>query len=56
MFRDLLELIQIGIKRIITSRIFALAVIFVCMFAGLVIKLFDLQIVRGEEFMQKYES
>lgn len=56
MFRDLLELIQIGIKRIITSRIFALAVIFVCMFAGLVVKLFDLQIVRGDEFMQKYES
>ena len=56
MFRDLLELIQIGLKRLLTSRIFALAVIFVCMFAGLVVRLFDLQIVRGDEFVKKYES
>ena len=56
MFRDLLELIQIGFKRILTSRIFALAVIFVCMFAGLVVRLFDLQIVQGEEYVKKYES
>ncbi len=56
MFRDILELIQIGIKRVITSRIFALAVIFICMFAGLVVRLFDLQIVRGEEYVKKYES
>ncbi|MCI9148092.1 MAG: penicillin-binding protein [Hungatella sp.] len=56
MFRDLLELIHIGIKRVITSRIFALAVIFICMFAGLVVRLFDLQIVQGEEYMRKYES
>jgi len=56
LFRDLLELIQIGLKRILTSRIFALAVIFVCMFAGLVVRLFDLQIVQGEEYVKKYES
>ncbi len=56
MFRDLLELIHIGVKRVITSRIFALAVIFICMFAGLVVRLFDLQIVQGEEYMRKYES
>ena len=56
MFRDLLELIQIGLKRILTSRIFALAVIFVFMFAGLVVRLFDLQIVQGEEYVKKYES
>ena len=54
MFRDLLELIQIGLKRILTSRIFALAVIFVCMFAGLVVRLFDLQIVMGEEYQKNY--
>ena len=56
MFRDLLELIHIGVKRVITSRIFALAVIFICMFAGLVVRLFNLQIVQGEEYMRKYES
>lgn len=56
MFRDLLELIQIGLKRLLTSRLFALAVIFVCMFSGLVVRLFNLQIVRGDEFVKKYES
>lgn len=56
MFRDLLELIQTGVKRALTSRLFALAVMFICMFAGLVVRLFDLQIVRGEEFVKKYES
>ena len=52
----MLELIHIGVKRVITSRIFALAVIFICMFAGLVVRLFNLQIVQGEEYMRKYES
>ncbi|MCI8662677.1 MAG: penicillin-binding protein [Hungatella sp.] len=56
MFRDLLEITQIAIKRVITSRLFALAVIFCLMFAVLIGRLFDLQIVRGEEFMTQYES
>ncbi len=56
MFRDLLEIVQIAIKKVITSRLFALAVIYICMFAVLVGRLFSLQIVRGEEFMSDYES
>ena len=40
----------------ITSRLFALAVIFILMFAGLAGRLFDLQIVHGEEYMSQYES
>ena len=48
MFRDLLEIIEIGFRRVITSRLFALAVIFILMFAGLAGRLFDLQIVHGE--------
>lgn len=56
MFRDLLEIVQIAIKKVITSRLFALAVIFILMFATLVGRLFNLQIVHGEEFMSDYES
>ena len=56
MFRDLLEIIEIGFRRVITSRLFALAVIFILMFAGLAGRLFDLQIVHGEEYMSQYES
>ncbi len=56
MFRDLLEIAQIAIKKVITSRLFALAVIYICMFAVLVGRLFSLQIVHGEEYMSDYES
>ena len=56
MFRDLLEIIEIGFRRVITSRLFALAVIFILMFAGLAGRLCDLQIVHGEEYMSQYES
>lgn len=54
MFRDLLEIAQEFIKKIISSRLFALAVIFICMFLVLVGKLFDLQIVHGEETLNQY--
>ncbi len=56
LFRDLLEIIQISVKRVITSRLFALAVIFIGLFATLVTRLFSLQIVHGEEYMKQYES
>lgn len=54
MFRDLLEITQEFFKKIISSRLFALAVIFVCMFMALVGKLFDMQIVHGEETQKQY--
>ncbi len=56
LFRDLLEIIEIAIKKVVTSRLFALAVIFSLMFMVLIGRLFNLQIVQGEEFMSKYES
>ena len=54
MFRDLIEITQEFFKKILSSRLFALAVIFLCMFAALVGKLFDLQIIHGEETLNKY--
>lgn len=56
MFRDLLEIVQIAIKKVITSRLFALGVIFIFMFGTLVGRLFELQIIHGEEYMSDYES
>lgn len=54
MFRDLLEVLQEFFKKVITSRLFALSVIFVCMFAGMIVKLFDMQIVNGEAAQKEY--
>lgn len=54
MFRDLVEIAQEVFKKILSSRLFALAVIFSCLFFVLVGKLFNLQILHGEEIQNKY--
>lgn len=56
MFRDILEILQETVKKIAGSRVFALAVIFTLMFAGLVGKLFNMQIVNGEQYLTQYVS
>lgn len=54
MLKDLLEILQEFIKKLLSSRIFALAVIFTGLFGILIGKLFDLQIVNGETFQNEY--
>ena len=54
MLRDLLEILQEFMKKLLSSRIFALAVVFTGMFAILIGKLFDLQIINGETFQNEY--
>lgn len=54
MFHDFLDLIKTLAGRFFSSRLAALAVVFSCMFAVLVFKLFDLQIVHGEEYLRDY--
>ncbi len=39
---------------IITSRVFALAIIFVALFSILIVRLFNLQIVNGEDYLENY--
>lgn len=56
MFRDLVEIAQEGIKKMVSSRLIALAVIFTCMFLLLAGKLFNLQIINGEEALNNYIS
>ena len=54
MWRDLLEILQDIIKKILSSRIFALAIAFTCMFIILITKLFQLQIIDGESYLNEY--
>lgn len=56
MFRDILEILQETVKKIAGSRVFALAVIFTLMFFGLIGKLFNMQIINGEQYLTQYVS
>ena len=53
MFDELKEVVKEFLKAF-SSRLFALAVIFTLMYAGLIGKLFDLQIIHGDEYQQSY--
>lgn len=54
MLNDLLEILQELLKKILGSRIFALALVFTGMFVILIVRLFHLQIVDGEEYLNDY--
>lgn len=56
LFKELLEIIWEMFKRLVTSRLFVLFLIFTGMFAVLVGKLFQLQIVDGEQYLNQYVS
>ncbi len=56
MFRDLYEIVSGFFKKLIVSRVFAVAVVFTVLFAILVGKLFQLQIVDGETYLTQYVS
>lgn len=54
MFRDLLEYLKETVKKIVTSRLFVISLVFLVMYGSLVGRLFVLQIVRGEEYQDEY--
>lgn len=54
MFRDIIEILQEFIKKIVTSRLFALAMIFTLMFSALISKLFHLQIIQGQTHLDEF--
>ena len=54
MFDDLKEFLKELIKKVVTSRLFALSAVFFIMFCVLVGRLFKLQIVEGEEYQDAY--
>lgn len=54
MYNDLREALKEFFKKLVTSRLFALAVVFCIMFCALVGRLFKLQIIEGEEYQDAY--
>ena len=54
MFNDLLEVGREFIKKVLGSRVFILSLFFIGLFGILSMRLFDLQIIRGEEFQESY--
>lgn len=54
MFRDLYEIIRDFFKGVITSRLFVLALFFIGMFAFLIFKLFEMQIIDGQDYLDSY--
>lgn len=54
MFDDLKEYLKELTKKIITSRLFALSIIFCLMSCTLVVRLFKLQIMEGEQYQDAY--
>lgn len=54
MFEDLREILKEFIHKVAYSRLFALTVVFTCMFGVLGVHLFNLQIVQGEDMLNNY--
>ncbi len=54
MFKEILEIILELLKRLVTSRLFLLFIIFTGMFMVLVGRLFNLQIINGEQYLDDY--
>ena len=54
MFNDLKEYLKELCKKLFTSRLFALSALFGIMFCILIARLFNLQIVKGEEYQDAY--
>ena len=54
MFDELLEIVKEFFKKLFSSRLFALSVMFTVMFAGLLGKLFQMQILDGSEYQETY--
>lgn len=56
MFRDILDTIKEILVRFVSSRLFALALVFVVLFSVLSVRLFQLQIIDGEKYLEEYED
>lgn len=54
LFRDLLDIIKDVFKKAVSSRLFMLGIICFALYAGLINKLFNMQIVNGEEALNEY--
>ena len=56
MLREIWELIREILGRIFSSRLFALAIAFTALFSVLIVQLFQLQILHGNEYLEQYQE
>ena len=54
MFNDLLEILKVFCRKVFASRLFILSIFFTGLFGILVVRLFDLQIINGEQYQEDY--
>ena len=54
MFSEIWEIIVNGIKKVVKSRLFVVSILFLTLFIILVVRLFDLQIINGQEYQDNY--
>ncbi len=54
MLKDLLEILRDFVIKLVSSRLVVLGVMFFLMFSTLIVKLFHLQIVDGEQYLDEY--
>ena len=54
MFNDLLEIFKEFIRKVFASRLFFLSIFFTGLFGILTMRLFDLQIIHGEQYQEDY--
>ena len=54
MYSDLLEILKDFLKKIFASRLFILSLFFTGLFGILSMRLFDLQIINGEQYQEEY--
>lgn len=54
MLKDLLGFLNESVRKLLASRLFLLSALFVCLFAALSVRLFDLQIINGESYQENY--
>ncbi|MBP3728833.1 MAG: hypothetical protein J6H18_01025, partial [Lachnospiraceae bacterium] len=56
MFRELLDLIVYKLKQVVTSRLFPVVLLFLCLFFILFGRMFRLQVVEGANAQQEVEN
>ena len=56
MFSDLFEVIKENMKKVVTSRLFVLVILFLGMSSVLAVQLFQMQILNGESYLDEYIS
>ncbi len=56
MIKEIWDMIREVMIRIVSSRLFALSIVFTVLFTVLIVRLFNLQIIKGDEYLSQYRD